>query len=66
MKKYRVTILVPHTRTIEAENIQAAALEAGRLTKINDTDERAPKAKLHSVIEETPGHVLDFGPSPAA
>ena len=65
MKKYKVTLLVPHERVIDAPDIQSANREAHRLTQINNTDERAPKAILHSVVEESE-EPIDFGASPAA
>ena len=64
--KYKVTLLVPHERIIEAANLQQANIEANRLTHINNTDERGPKAILHSVVEQKDEHAVDFGPSPAA
>ncbi len=66
MRKYKVTLLVPHERIIEAVDIAAAHKEANRLTHINNTNEACPKAVLHSVIEQKEGNVIDFGPSPAA
>jgi hypothetical protein len=65
MKRYKVTLLVPHEKTIEAVDIQAAGREANRLTQFNNTAEGAPKALLHSVIEIKDDPVVDFGPSPA-
>lgn len=66
MSKYKVTLLVPHERIIEAVSLQAAHVEANRLTQINNTDDRSPKAILHSVVEQKEERRLDFGPSPAA
>jgi hypothetical protein len=66
MRRYKVTLLVPHSRVIDAVDLQAAHKEALSIAHINNTDDRAPKAILHSVVEETNGVVLDFGPSPAA
>ena len=66
MRKYKVTLLVPHERTIEAASLQEAHKEGMRLTHMNNTNERAPKAVLHSIEEDKPAEVLDFGPSPAA
>jgi hypothetical protein len=66
MRKYKITILVPHERIIEAEDLKAANAEATRITQINNTDDRAPKAILHSLVEQKDAVVLDFGPSPAA
>ena len=52
MKKYKITLLVPHARTIDAVDLQAASVEARHLTKINNTDEGEPKATLHSIVEQ--------------
>lgn len=66
MKRYKVTLLVPHERIIEAVDIDAASKEAHRLTHINNTNDDAPKACLHSVVEQGEVVYADFGPSPAA
>lgn len=66
MKRYKITLLVPHERYVQAEDMKAAHKEANRLAHINNTDERAPRAILHSVIEQNKDNVADFGPSPAA
>lgn len=66
MRKFKVTLLVPHERIIEAADLGAAHREANRLSQINNTHDDAVKAILHSVVEETDAQVLDFGPSPAA
>lgn len=67
MKKYKVTLLVPHDRIIDAVDMATAQVEARRLAHINNTDDRAPKAILHSVVEQKEERTaVDFGPSPAA
>ena len=49
MNKYRVTLLVPHERTIEAVDMEAANQEAQRLTHVGETAPGQPKAVLHSI-----------------
>lgn len=66
MRKFKVTLLTPHEVIIEVDDLVAANREALRLSHISNTDENAPKAVLHSVVELLEGDVASFGPSPAA
>lgn len=66
MRKFKVTLLTPHERIIEAVDLVAANKEALRLSHIGNTNEDAPKAILHSVVEQFEDEAADFGPSPAA
>ncbi|HDL85553.1 MAG TPA: hypothetical protein ENH11_04380 [Candidatus Acetothermia bacterium] len=63
MKKYKVTILVPQSRIIEAVDLKAAGEEGSRFAHINNVDERAPKVLLYSVIQEKELVEKDFGPA---
>ncbi len=66
MRKFKVTLLTPHERIIEAVDLVAANKEALRLSHISNTNENVPKAILHSVVEQFEDDVTGYGPSPAA
>jgi hypothetical protein len=62
MKRFKITILVPHSREILATDLQEAHKEAVRLVHDDDTHPGTPKAVLHSVkfIQDEP-EPIDFG-----
>lgn len=66
MNKYKIILLVPHERTVEAVDLGAAHTVAQKMLHASKTAEGVPSAVLHSVIEIKDCKVLDFGPSPAA
>ncbi len=49
MKRYKINMLVPHTKEILAPDEQEARREAKRLTHTDDTQPGSMKAILHSV-----------------
>ena len=67
MKRYKITLLVPHSKEILAANEQEAHKEATRLTQVDNTRDEVPKAILHSVeyIRNEP-EPIDFGFPPEA
>jgi len=67
MKRYRVTLLVPHSKDILAVDEKEAYKEATRMTQADDTKDKAPKAVLHSIkyIRDEP-EPIDFGFPPEA
>lgn len=62
MKRFKINMLVPHTKEILAADEQEARREAKRLTHSDDTRLGVPKAVLHSVefIRDEP-EPIDFG-----
>ena len=49
MKRYKITLMIPHTQETLAVDEREAAREAERLAKINSTHHKAGKAFIHSV-----------------
>ena len=66
MKKFKVTMLVPHERTIEAVDIQAAHNQMTKLIRNAQIEVNIPRPIMHSIVEIAPETVVNFGPSPAA
>jgi hypothetical protein len=62
MKRYKINMLVPHTKEILAADEQEARREAKRLTHTDDTREGVMKAVLYSVefVQDEP-EPIDFG-----
>jgi hypothetical protein len=67
LKRYRVTLLIPQERTIEARSAQDAHNEVSKILSNARVEENVPQPILHSIIpEDEERRVIDFGPSPAA
>ena len=63
MKKFRITLLVPQTRDIEARDLQAAHNYVTDMMK--NQPEENPAPKVHSIIELADVvEPVDFGPIP--
>jgi hypothetical protein len=62
MNRYEITLLVPARRTVMAASVEEAAVEAHRLTAINNKDNSKLKTMLRSVllVEKDP-EPIDFG-----
>lgn len=67
MKRFKITLLVPHSREVVVADAQAAHNEATRLAKANVLPGDHP-AIVHSVefINDIQTEEIDFGPIDAA
>lgn len=65
LKKFKVTVLIPQERVIEAPDMQDAHNQVSDMMKNYDPDEN-PGPKVHSIIEIVEQEEIDFGPSPAS
>lgn len=66
MKKFKVTMLVPNERVIEAGDIQAAHALVNKMIHNALIEDNVPRPIVHSIIEVVEAVIIDFGPSPAA
>lgn len=64
MKKFRVTLLVPQTRVIEAHDLQEAHNYVTKMMENQPDREENPATKVHSIIEVEEPQVIDFGMLP--
>jgi len=66
MKRYKVTLLVPHSTEIMAGDQQAAHAEAARLAHVGKTQDNQPDAIVHSVeFMNEEAEVIDFNFDPS-
>jgi hypothetical protein len=64
LKKFKVKILIPQERTIEAIDLQDAHNQVtAMMNRSVDGDYDGPR--VHSIEEVQEQEVIDFGPSPA-
>jgi len=60
MKRYKITLLIPHETTIEAPDMKFAHEEGKRLAHVGETADGVTKAILHSVVELGEVEPVDF------
>jgi hypothetical protein len=65
MKKFKVTLMIPQERVLDAPDIQDAHNQVAVMMKNYNLNEN-PGPKVHSILEVVEAQILDFGPSPAA
>ncbi len=65
MKKFKVTLLIPQERVIEAPDMQDAHNQVtSMLSSMRDDPDENPSPKVHSIIEVVEQESIDFGPIP--
>lgn len=66
MKKFKVTMMIPQERMIEASDIQEAHNQMTKLINHTQGEKNIPHPIMHSIVEVVSGTIIEFGPSPAA
>ncbi len=64
MKKYKVTLLIPQERVIEAPDVQAAHNQVSKMMESHRPELNEPVPKVHSIEEVKEPEQIDFGDVP--
>lgn len=64
MKRYKVTILMPHEREFEATDAQDAHNKVTKMMAASAEPGKNPAPKVHSIVEVEAPELINFGVVP--